>query len=111
MLANQTLRKIQLLTLRKEAQIIEAIQSALTGVDPNAQLLPLEKALVSRTVNKELWEALPNENQAYQYNSVQELMREGRQFLQDELQAPIILHLGWDMLAFVTTLKAACVRR
>jgi hypothetical protein len=45
MLANQALRKTQLLATQKETQIIEAIRSILTIVDPGVQILSLEKLL------------------------------------------------------------------
>jgi hypothetical protein len=107
MLANQDLRKTQKLAALQEAQIIKAIEASLISIDPNVRLLPVEKALVSRTVVKKLWDLLPDEHLSYRYASVQELKINGQGFLIGDSETPVLLHFGWDVLAVTTTLRAA----
>jgi hypothetical protein len=107
MRAHQTFKKLQLLAARKEAQIVGSILVALSPLDPLVQPLALEKARVSRTVINTLWDALPPEHLAYQCSSIEALKMRGQQFLSDKLDTPIILHCGWDMVAFATTVRAA----
>lgn len=107
MLAKQTLKKAQLLAANQQAQVIGAIRSALSVVDPNAHPLTVEAALVSRTLTKQLWEILPDEHFSYRFGTIDELENSGKRLFKDHFDVPVTLHLGWDTLAFSTTLRAA----
>jgi hypothetical protein len=107
MRANQTFKKLQILTTRNIANLAAPVLTALSTIDPSAHLLSLEKALISRTVSKKLWDSLPPEHLSYQFGSIEALKNSGQEFLGDKYESPIILHCGWDVLAFATTVRAA----
>jgi hypothetical protein len=91
----------------KNRKIISSILDALNVFDKNAKLLSLEEAINSRDLIKKFWDALPGEHNAFHYESVEEMIREGEKFLPSDKKLQITLHLGWDVLSFSTTLEAA----
>jgi hypothetical protein len=87
---------------------IQKILSALAHIDPHASLLPLEKAMASRSLIKKLWDLLPDEYYSYRFNSEEEQTINGKVLLPtSDLMQPVTLHLGWDVLAFSCSLEAA----
>lgn len=108
MVTNRQL-KIDLLKSQNEyAQTIHKILAELSVLDPGAALLPIEKAVASRALVKQLWELLPEEKNCYAFEGVEEQTLTGRALLPatDALQ-PVTLHLGWDVLGFSCSLEAA----
>lgn len=88
--------------------LVKTILGELQKVDPNSFLLPMEKAIASRTLSKTLWEMLPDEMDSIQFNDIPEQIVKGRAFLPEpHLKQIVTLHLGWDTLSFSCSFEAA----
>jgi hypothetical protein len=101
--------KIDLLKVQSEyARMVEKVLNTLTVVDPDARVAPVERAVASRALVKRLWELLPDEHEACQFERDEDLMRLGKACLPSfNYQQPVVLHLGWDILCFTCSLEAA----
>lgn len=101
--------KIDLLNAQNGyARIVEKAILALTAVDPNAGFAPIEQAIASRALVKKLWELLPDEHEAFRFESDEDLMSCGKAYLPSiNYQQPVVLHMGWDILCFSCSLEAA----
>jgi len=87
---------------------IQKILSELTKVDPASFLQPIEKAVASRSLVKKLWDLLPDEQDCFGFNSVEEQTIAGRLLLPtSNLTQVVTMHLGWDVLSFSCSLEAA----
>jgi|GEM_PF-6798480 len=107
MLSNQSLRKEFLLLQRQAKDKTDKILNSLCKVAPESSLLNLGDAVVSRKMIKKLWDCLPEEVDAFTYDSIDELTSAGRDLLPANMDATVVLHCGWDVLSFRTTLRAA----
>jgi hypothetical protein len=103
----QSLRKTLLHARSRHERLQTTIYQALKQIDNQAAVLSVSAALASKDLVKHLWEALPSEAAAYRYNSPQQLTSEGRWCIVDYLDERVTFHLGWDVLAFSTTVRAA----
>lgn len=78
------------------------------GKRPRRLPAPAVRRPASRHLVKELWDLLPPEQDAIQFNDVQQQTRTGLENLAiQNIEQPVTLHLGWDVLAFSCTLEAA----
>jgi hypothetical protein len=71
----ETNRQLKIGLLKDQSDYSRTIQCILSGLlqtDPNASLLPVDEAIASRTLVKKLWDALPEEQDSYQFNSIDE---------------------------------------
>jgi hypothetical protein len=106
--SNQRLRKEFLIErARTEAAVTPALQALLT-CDPTTAIASLKHSRTSRrqTVRR-LWDALPDESDAYSFKSIDELVASGSWCLAGLGDPTVTLHLGWDELCFLATLQAA----
>lgn len=88
--------------------LVKSILLELNKIDNNSFLLPLEKAIASRALNKTLWDFLPDESESFQFSGIDEQMIKGKEMLPTtDLKQIITLHLGWDTLSFSCSLEAA----
>jgi hypothetical protein len=107
MKSNQRLRLQQKFTQQKMSNLFTTICHALTVYDSESRPATLEESLVSKHNIKILWDALPNEWLSYTYEAPEDHCAKGFWCL-NGLGNPIVtLHLGYETLCFVTTLKAA----
>src|SRR5690349_3263365 len=106
-----TNRQLKLELVKEQNNYVQIVRSVLSGIlmiDPSATVHPTEKAIASRSLVKKLWEMLPGEEQSYQFSDIAEQTKEGVAFLRSyAFSQPVTLHLGWDLLCFSCTLKAA----
>lgn len=107
MLAHQSLRKATLVTRQAIDAEVGAVLKALHAYDPESALLTLPDAWASRELAGRLWKALPDESDAYAFESVEALTAAGEAVLEAPPGDPVTLHLGWDTFAVRTTLQAA----
>ena|SRR2546422_3971016 len=107
MLSDQSFRKEFLLLTRRMNNKIDKIMNSLCKIDPNSNILTLGEAVASRQMVKKLWDFLPKEADAFSYESIDRLTSNGRDFLPANMDSSVILHIGWDVLSFMTTLRAA----
>jgi hypothetical protein len=103
----QLLRKQLINTRHKTATLLADILSALQVVDPAASVLPLDQALASRELVLQLWKLLPEETDAYHFDSPEALTENGKAWIEPRANQRVTLHLGWDVLCFSTTVAAA----
>lgn len=88
--------------------LVKSILLELTKIDNCSSLLPIEKAIASRTLNKALWDSLPDESESFQFDEINEQMVKGKEILPTtDLKQKVTLHLGWDILSFSCSLEAA----
>lgn len=101
--------KIDLLKEQTDfARQIQSILSSLAALDAKASLLPMEKAIASRTLVKKLWDLLPEEYESYYLADEENLTDALIKYLPTvSLSQNVTLHLGWDVLSFSCTLEAA----
>ena len=107
MRSSEFLRKEFLLLQRRSNKKIDKIMNSVCKISPNSNLLMLGEAFVSRQMIKKLWDYLPEEVDAFSYESIDRLTSVGRDFLPTNMDSTVILHVGWDVLSFRTTLRAA----
>jgi hypothetical protein len=107
MRSDQLLRKEFLLLQRQLNNKIDKIMNSLRRIDPNSNTLTLGDAIASRQMIKKLWDFLPEEADAFSYESIDRLTSDGRDLLPANIDSSVILHVGWDVLSFKTTLRAA----
>lgn len=101
--------KIDLLKDRNDyTRLVQHILAELFKIDRNASLLTTENSIASRTLVKKLWDALPDEHESYQFNGTSEQTAHAAASLPvaDPAQN-VTLHLGWDLLCFSCSFKAA----
>lgn len=107
MLACQSLKKLSLVRRRAHGSHAGAVLTALHTRDPDAALLALVDAWVSRDIVARLWESLPDESSACVFPTEEALTTEGARLLPAPLDTPVVLHLGWETFCVRTTLDAA----
>ena len=88
--------------------VVKSILFELNKIDNNSFLLPIEKGIASRTLNKILWDLLPDESESIQFTDINEQTNKGLEiFPTTDLKQIVTLHLGWDMLSFSCSLESA----
>jgi hypothetical protein len=101
--------KIDLLKDENEySRNIQRILSELSQIDAKVSLFSIERAIASRILIKKLWDALPNEQDSYHYNDIDEQTIKAKEYLPTvDLTENVSLHLGWDVLGFTCSMEAA----
>jgi hypothetical protein len=87
---------------------IQSILSELLQIDAKASLLSIDKAIASRILVKKLWDVLPDEEDSYQFNDIDDQTNKATEYLPiGDFTQNVTLHLGWDVMSFVCSLEAA----
>jgi hypothetical protein len=107
MLASQRLKRELLAGRLRSARLVDAIVEALRAVDAAATEAGLPALLASRELVAHLWEALPEERQAYEFPTPEALVADGAWCLSGLGNPRVTLHLGWGALCFDCSLAAA----
>ncbi len=106
-----TPRQLRIELLKDEnnfERISKSILNEIKQFDEHACLLPVNKAMASRSLIKKLWDFLPGEQDSIVFNDIEEQTLKGLHTLPaTDLAQRITLHLGWDCLSFSCTLSAA----
>jgi hypothetical protein len=106
-IAALSLKKLLLVQRRTYAELVDSVLVALRELDPAASLLEAPEAWARRDLVASLWNALPEEDAAYRFESEEVLTREGAVVLEGGPGESVVLHLGWETFCVRTTLEAA----